>query len=86
MSDDRYDDLAAKVAALADEWDLSEDRGWLASAAERLRALLGGDTSALDRVRAEAWDEGREKGITAGPAFGYTLRNPYRARAGGSPT
>lgn len=43
------DDLAAKVAALAEYADQQGRSG----TAGMLRALLGGDTSALDRVRAE---------------------------------
>jgi hypothetical protein len=60
----------------------------LAESATDLRALLGGDTTALDARLADAWDEGFDMANRSLDAMGMgysTPTNPYRARAGGTP-
>jgi hypothetical protein len=72
MTGDRYDDLAANVAALADDWRCNCDpspegvhwEGCSVWFGDHLRALLGGDTSALDARLAEE-REGLQNAIDA---------------------
>jgi hypothetical protein len=87
MTGDRYDDLAANVAALADRYQRHGRDGagaeWFTVARE-LRALLGGDTTALDARLADAWDEAkaacRSDSEMHAPHW-LNAENPYRARA-----
>lgn len=80
----------AAVAALVEKWhahaqlfvapvDLAVRQDW-EYIVHRLRKALADPDAALERVRAEAWDEGCASGISfqAGSAWS---NNPYRAKA-----
>jgi hypothetical protein len=80
MTGDRYDDLAATVAALAEQGE-RDGRGNSLDLSRQLRALLGGDTSALDAIREAVYHEGWLDGCAAHANPRAPLqRNPYRRR------